>query len=51
MLISQLYTAFKLLSADFVDGPLRDAKPYKVFTALAAMVVGLIAMSVLGKWA
>jgi hypothetical protein len=48
---TQLYTAFKLLSSDFVDGPLRDAKPYKVFTALGAMTVGLIAMAVLGKWA
>lgn len=48
---SQLYTAFKLLSADFVDGPLRTAKKSKVFVALAALVVGIIAMSILGKWA
>lgn len=46
-----LYTAFKLLSADFTDGPLRTARPFKVFVAMASLVVGLIAMSVLGKWA
>ncbi|WVQ83154.1 hypothetical protein IAT38_005292 [Cryptococcus sp. DSM 104549] len=46
-----LYTAFKLLSSDFTEGPLRDAKLYKILTAMAAMVAGLIAMSVLGKWA
>lgn len=47
----QLYTAFKLLAADFVDGPLRNAKKSKVIVALLALVVGIIAMSVLGKWA
>lgn len=46
-----LYTAFKLLSSDFTEGPLRDAKPFKIVVALGSMVVGLIAMSVLGKWA
>ncbi|WVO16830.1 hypothetical protein L204_104516 [Cryptococcus depauperatus] len=46
-----LYTAFKLLSSDFTEGPLRDAKLYKVLVALGALVAGLIAMSVLGKWA
>jgi zinc transporter 1/2/3 len=47
----QLYTAFKLLSADFTEGPLRDAKPLKVIVALVALTIGMIAMSVLGKWA
>ena len=46
-----LYTAFKLLSSDFTEGPLRDAKAGKVIVAFAALVAGLIAMSVLGKWA
>ncbi|WVR07335.1 hypothetical protein IAU60_004376 [Kwoniella sp. DSM 27419] len=46
-----LYTAFRLLSCDFTDGPLRDAKLSKIVVALSSMVVGLIAMSVLGKWA
>lgn len=46
-----LYTAFKLLSSDFTEGPLRDAKPLKIVVALGSVVVGLIAMSVLGKWA
>jgi zinc transporter 1/2/3 len=46
-----LYTAFKLLAHDFVDGPLKHAPVSRVLTALAALVVGLIAMSVLGKWA
>ena len=46
-----LYTAFKLLAHDFVDGPLRHALIKRVLVALAAIVVGLIAMSVLGKWA
>lgn len=46
-----LYTAFKLLAGDFVDGPLRHAGMGKVLPALGALVVGLIGMSVLGKWA
>lgn len=46
-----LYTAFKLLAHDFVDGPLKHAPISRVVTALAAVIVGLIAMSVLGKWA
>jgi zinc transporter 1/2/3 len=46
-----LYTAFKLLANDFVDGPLRDAKPLKVVVAFGSLMVGLVAMSVLGKWA
>ncbi|TYJ58345.1 hypothetical protein B9479_000891 [Cryptococcus floricola] len=46
-----LYTAFKLLSTDFTGGPLRDAKASKLMVALAALTAGLIAMSVLGKWA
>ncbi|ODN74016.1 hypothetical protein L202_07498 [Cryptococcus amylolentus CBS 6039] len=46
-----LYTAFKLLSTDFTGGPLRDAKASKIMVALAALTAGLIAMSVLGKWA
>lgn len=47
----QLYTAFRLLSVDFIDGPLRRASIPRVATAVGAMVVGMIAMSVLGKWA
>lgn len=46
-----LYTAFKLLAHDFVDGPLRHAPAGKVVPAVGALVVGLIGMSVLGKWA
>ena len=46
-----LYTAFKLLSGDFTEGPLRNARPMKILVALASLVVGMIAMSVLGKWA
>ncbi|WWC71771.1 uncharacterized protein I206_105730 [Kwoniella pini CBS 10737] len=46
-----LYAAFRLLSCDFTDGPLRDAKPFKVIVAILAMVAGMICMSVLGKWA
>lgn len=46
-----LYTAFKLLAHDFVDGPLKHAPISKVLVAIASMVVGLIGMSVLGKWA
>jgi zinc transporter 1/2/3 len=46
-----LYTAFKLLAHDFVDGPLRHAPASKVGPAIGALVVGLIGMSVLGKWA
>ncbi|WWC90933.1 uncharacterized protein L201_005871 [Kwoniella dendrophila CBS 6074] len=46
-----LYAAFRLLSCDFTDGPLRDAKPYKVIAAILAMICGIIGMSVLGKWA
>jgi zinc transporter 1/2/3 len=46
-----LYTAFKLLAGDFTDGPLKRAKLGKVLVAMASLVVGMIAMSVLGKWA
>ncbi|WWD02350.1 hypothetical protein V865_000389 [Kwoniella europaea PYCC6329] len=46
-----LYAAFRLLSCDFTDGPLRDARPCKVIAALLAMIAGMIGMSVLGKWA
>ncbi|ODN93442.1 hypothetical protein L198_05307 [Cryptococcus wingfieldii CBS 7118] len=46
-----LYTAFKLLSTDFTGGTLRDAKASKIMVALVALTAGLIAMSVLGKWA
>lgn len=46
-----LYTAFKLLACDFVDGPLRHAGWSKVGAAVVAMTLGLIGMSVLGKWA
>ena len=47
----QLYTAFSLLAEDFTDGPLRRASPGKIIAALSAFVAGLMAMSVLGKWA
>jgi zinc transporter 1/2/3 len=47
----QLYTAFRLLSVDFIDGPLRRASIPRVLAAVGAMTVGMIAMSVLGKWA
>jgi zinc transporter 1/2/3 len=46
-----LYTAFKLLSVDFVEGPLRRASVRRILAAVAAMAVGMAAMSVLGKWA
>ncbi|ORX36144.1 ZIP zinc transporter-domain-containing protein [Kockovaella imperatae] len=46
-----LYTAFNLLAEDFVNGPLRRAGLFKVVSALAAFFAGLVAMSVLGKWA
>ncbi|WWD20703.1 hypothetical protein CI109_105179 [Kwoniella shandongensis] len=46
-----LYAAFKLLSNDFTDGPLRNGSAFTLFVALAAMVAGMIGMSVLGKWA
>ncbi|WRT68179.1 uncharacterized protein IL334_005154 [Kwoniella shivajii] len=46
-----LYAAFRLLSCDFTDGPLRDAKAYKIIVAICAMMAGMVGMSVLGKWA
>lgn len=46
-----LYTAFKLIATDFVDGPLRRAQWTKVIAATLAMVSGLVCMSVLAKWA
>lgn len=46
-----LYTAFKLVAGDFVDGPLRRAKWSKVIAAFSAVIAGLICMSVLAKWA
>lgn len=46
-----LYTAFKLIATDFVDGPLRRAKWSKVVAAFLAVIAGLICMSVLAKWA
>lgn len=46
-----LYTAFKLIATDFVDGPLRRAKWSKVVAAFLAMIAGLVCMSVLAKWA
>ncbi|KAJ9115943.1 hypothetical protein QFC22_005086 [Naganishia vaughanmartiniae] len=46
-----LYTAAELLSTDFTAGSLLRAKMSRVFTALAALIAGMICMSVLGKWA
>lgn len=46
-----MYTAFRLLSNDFTEGPLRRGKWSQVVAALIAITVGLVAMSVLGKWA
>lgn len=46
-----LYTAFKLVATDFVDGPLRRAKWSKVVAAFLAVCAGLVCMSVLAKWA
>jgi len=46
-----LYTAFKLLAADFTDGPLRQAKIGKVLVAMSSLLIGVIAMAILGKWA
>ncbi|KAL1406535.1 hypothetical protein Q8F55_008241 [Vanrija albida] len=46
-----LYTAFKLLAVDFTDGPLKRAKVSTVCVALGAVIIGMVAMSVLGKWA
>ncbi|TXT12837.1 hypothetical protein VHUM_01238 [Vanrija humicola] len=46
-----LYTAFKLLAVDFTDGPLKNAKVSTVCVALGSVIVGMVAMSVLGKWA
>jgi zinc transporter 1/2/3 len=46
-----LYTAFRLLSGDFTEGPLRRGKWSAVVASLVAMFVGLISMSILGKWA
>ncbi|KAJ9107656.1 hypothetical protein QFC21_001116 [Naganishia friedmannii] len=46
-----LYTAAELLSTDFTAGSLLRAKMTRVLTALAALVAGMICMSVLGKWA
>ena len=46
-----LYTAFRLLSSDFTEGPLRHARPLRITIAIASMVAGMICMSVLGKWA
>lgn len=51
MLTLQLYTAFKLLSADFTEGPLRDAPVWKPTLAMGLMIMGMIAMAVIGKWA
>lgn len=46
-----MYTAFRLLSGDFTEGPLRRGKWSAVVAALGAMLVGLVSMSILGKWA
>ena len=46
-----LYTAFKLLASDFTEGPLKRAKIGKVLVAMTSLIIGMIAMSVLGKWA
>lgn len=46
-----VYTAFRLIIADFIDGPVRRARWSAVLVAFISMTVGLIAMSVLGKWA
>ncbi|CAK9785085.1 Zip-domain-containing protein [Cutaneotrichosporon oleaginosum] len=46
-----MYTAFRLLSGDFTEGPLRRGKWSAVVASLTAMFVGLISMSILGKWA
>lgn len=45
------YTAFRLLIADFIDGPVRRARWGTVTAAFLSMLVGLVSMSVLGKWA
>ncbi|BEI96389.1 hypothetical protein CcaverHIS631_0113380 [Cutaneotrichosporon cavernicola] len=46
-----MYTAFRLLSGDFTEGPLRRSKRSAVVASLLAMFTGLISMSILGKWA
>ena len=50
-LMQQLYTAFKLVSQDFTEGPLREAPLWKPVLAMVLMAVGMIAMAVIGKWA
>jgi len=47
----QLYTAFKLVSQDFTEGPLREAQMWKPILAMSLNGVGMAAMAVIGKWA
>ena len=47
----KLYTAFKLVSQDFTDGPLREAPMWKPVLAMSLNGVGMAAMAVIGKWA
>jgi zinc transporter 1/2/3 len=47
----QLYTAFKLLHLDFIEGPLKDAPTSRCLLAGAMIFLGCFLMSLLGKWA
>lgn len=51
LLTYQTYTAFKLLATDFTSGPLKTAPMRTILAALGSLMIGMIAMSVLGKWA
>ncbi|BEI86704.1 hypothetical protein CcaverHIS002_0700500 [Cutaneotrichosporon cavernicola] len=45
-----LYTAFKLLAADFVDGPLKNANKKSLFASLFSLFLGILSMTILGRW-
>lgn len=49
-LTDELYSSFKLLASDFVDGPLGRASGFRVIMALVCLLSGLGVMTVLGKW-
>jgi zinc transporter 1/2/3 len=46
----QLYTSFKLLAADFVDGPLKNAPKKSLFASFLSLFLGILAMTILGRW-
>ncbi|KLT39266.1 Zinc/iron permease [Cutaneotrichosporon oleaginosum] len=45
-----LYTSFKLLAADYVDGPLKNANKKRLFASFFCLFLGILAMTILGRW-